>query len=515
MTVKPKKRAQSRPNLNRQSGAAAIWMGLTLVPIMGFTFWAVEGTRYVQETSRLRDAAEAAAIAVTIEDIENDSQAMAKRYVENYVRDIKSSSVTTTRFVQEQDLDNNQDEYTQYTVNATTTHDSWFASTFIPSFDKTQDLAGYSLARKYPAYLGDNNIDIVFVSDFSGSMGSEWGKGSNKSYKIDDLKAAIRKITEKVLCSDLDNCENDNAESSRLNNRIGFVPYNIRTRSKIGDEYHATSQLLYKTNHNPGISLHTYQDVDWNAWRRFSASTVQLCADSPWNCAPLRGGNWFACWFWGRNCPSETDYALAQTNQSIATRIDDVMSDQKYISNDQTWGTIPYGYPDAYDYVDYQQTVSSMLTNKVSFTKTSYKVVDSTLYQGFGDRDSVQFYNVSLTNDNSFLDEIDRMYEAGSTAVFQGILKGLEVLNAGAPQSDDLEEIDDYNAKVKMLLILSDGQESPQNGVFSKLADRDSYDMCGVARQKIPGLYIGVIGIGYNAEGETGFIDCVENLPKT
>ena len=55
-------------SLQRQQGVAAVWMGLLLVPIMGMTFWAVEGTRYVQETSRLRDSAEAAAIAVTIED---------------------------------------------------------------------------------------------------------------------------------------------------------------------------------------------------------------------------------------------------------------------------------------------------------------------------------------------------------------------------------------------------------------------------------------------------------------
>ncbi len=49
-------------SLQQQKGVAAVWMGLLLVPIMGFTFWAVEGTRYVQESSRLRDSAEAAAM---------------------------------------------------------------------------------------------------------------------------------------------------------------------------------------------------------------------------------------------------------------------------------------------------------------------------------------------------------------------------------------------------------------------------------------------------------------------
>ena len=140
-------------SLRKQQGVAAVWMGLLLVPIMGVTFWAVEGTRYVQETSRLRDSAEAAAIAVTIEDELDLARGLASQYVENYVRDIKSANLSTQRFHQAEDEGAGVLEYIQYTVNAKTTHDSWFASRFIPSFDEQQTLAGYSLARKYPNYL--------------------------------------------------------------------------------------------------------------------------------------------------------------------------------------------------------------------------------------------------------------------------------------------------------------------------------------------------------------------------
>ncbi len=171
-------------SLSRQKGVAAVWMGLLLVPIMGFTFWAVEGTRYVQETSRLRDAAEAAVLAVTIEDQPGTARKLATKYVESYVRDIKSSSLSAQRFYQAEDKNTGALEYIQYTVNARTTHDSWFTSSFIPSFGKQQDLAGRSLARKYPVYLADNNIDIVFVSDFSGSMKDKWGSNRHKKSMI-------------------------------------------------------------------------------------------------------------------------------------------------------------------------------------------------------------------------------------------------------------------------------------------------------------------------------------------
>ena len=68
--------------LRKQRGAAAIWMGLLLVPILGAVIWAVEGTRYVQETNRLRDAAEASALAVTIADGgENQAKLMTEKYL--------------------------------------------------------------------------------------------------------------------------------------------------------------------------------------------------------------------------------------------------------------------------------------------------------------------------------------------------------------------------------------------------------------------------------------------------
>ncbi|TOK95870.1 pilus assembly protein TadG, partial [Vibrio parahaemolyticus] len=98
-----------------------------------------------------------------------------------------------------------------------------------------QKLAGRSLARKYPAYLGDNNIDIVFVSDFSGSMNDKWG--SSRSKKIDDLKIAIDQISNKILCKKIrqdfvdgewkDVCDEPGEDTTgdKLLNRVGFVPF--------------------------------------------------------------------------------------------------------------------------------------------------------------------------------------------------------------------------------------------------------------------------------------------------
>ncbi|MDA0109928.1 pilus assembly protein [Vibrio sp. La 4.2.2] len=472
-------------SLRRQKGVAAIWMGLMLVPIMGFTFWAVEGTRYVQETSRLRDASEAAALAVTIEDQPTLANNLATKYIENYVRDIKSTALTAQRFHQAENQNAGVLEYIQYTVNAKTTHDSWFASSFIPSFGDQQDLAGRSLARKYPVYLGDNNIDIVFVSDFSGSM--EWTWGQNRSRKIDDLKRAINEIADKILCNPRDSdahngneastCDENNGElADKVKNRIGIVPYNIRTREKHANgTVSSVSQLRYKTGVDVLYPERTFESVNWNKWRRYTGRQVYNCSVDSYY------------------CPSRTDDERNEANRVVRALSIKPYSNQRY-------------YVDSYKYVDFSATVSQMMTNHFPTVSTYYRVDRNNLYWGFGDSSFNQFHNISLTNNIDNLAPLSSMRASGSTAAFQGILRGAQILADGNPNSTDLKEQQAYNQKIKMLLILSDGQESPNNGILRGLVNAG---MCNKARQQIPGLYIGVIGINFQASQQSGFQDCV------
>lgn len=494
MKLTRRNRPSYTANMRKQSGVAAIWFGLTLVPIMGFTFWAVEGTRYVQETSRLRDAAEAAAIAVTIEDNEDNSQTMATRYVDSYVREIKSSNVSTTRFFQEQDDSADQDEYTQYTVNAVTTHESWFHSTFIPSFSETQDLAGYSLARKYTAFLGDNNIDITFVSDFSGSMNWCWGssRNCNPGYrKIDDLTIAISTISESILCraddsdvstnSEVAKCNEESSDQAdKVNNRIAFVPYNIRTRETDSNgNVRAVSQLRYLDGVDSWRSEKDYEDVNWNKWRRYYSYQVRNCAINV------------------DYCPNETDNEHEQ-----AKRLRYALG---LGNNYSTYNT------EQYKYVDFDLSIDEMMSEHFPSLKTHYRVDNNLLYSGFGSNTGNQFKNIALTNNVENLSPIDSMWAGGSTAVFQGIMRGVRMLADGNPNSDDEEEQEAYDKKVKMLLILSDGQESPNNGILNSLVSPGGgkLGICDKAREVIPGLYIGVIGVDFAASHSRGFKDCV------
>lgn len=479
-------------SFRKQQGVAAVWMGLLLVPIMGMTFWAVESTRYVQETSRLRDSAEAAAIAVTIEDRPGLARELANQYVENYVRDIKSTNLSTHRFHQPQDEEAGVLEYIQYTVNAKTTHDSWFASRFIPSFGEQQDLAGRSLARKYSSYLsGDKNIDIVFVSDFSGSMNMSWGE-KRKTKKIADLKNSIDVISSKLLCKSIRNvyeegewkqvCLDSEEENSanKLLNRVGIVPFNIRTREKVAKyDANVTSQLSYKDNFNADVSPYSYYDIDWNFWIGYKQEYITNCAKQKKD--DTKGKK--------VHCP-----APIEENYLVAKRLADVLR------------TTRVRTPDTFDYVDFPKTLSTMFIDKSSLISNYYHSKENRLLQWFGSPEPLQFYTIPLSNDRRAIDKIRNMWPTGGTSAYQGILRGFQILNDGNPHSYDAEEQQAYNSKAKVLLILSDGSENPPNNILKELVDRG---MCDQARKAIPGLYIGVIGIDFKASNQHGFLDCV------
>ncbi|MEF1302461.1 TadE/TadG family protein, partial [Vibrio owensii] len=268
--MKGPKTQYSSPRKNQ--GVAAIWFALSLIPVVGMTYFSVEGTRYIQETSRLRDSAQAAALAVTIDDKSHQADALATLYVNAYVRDATHVDITTVRTYEEPTEANDNTEKIQYSVQAVTTHNSWFSNNFIPSFESTENLAGEAIAAKYPFYLGDKIIDLVLVTDFSGSMNNNW----QGQVKIDLLKDAVEEIADRILVPR----EGD----TEVLNRIAVIPFNLRVQEKINDNLYATSQLRYKDDYQSSVSPIKYEQVNWSYWSPYSETYVENCAADVTNC---------------------------------------------------------------------------------------------------------------------------------------------------------------------------------------------------------------------------------------
>lgn len=451
-------------SVRTQQGVAAIWMSLVLVPVMGFTFWAVEGTRYVQEKSRLEDASEAAALAVTMTDHEAQAEQMASDYVSAYVRDIQGIRLRTVREFQKGTPENEFEEYVQYTVDATTTHQSWFASQVIPSFEKIQDLQGKSIAKKYPEYLGDRDVDIVFVSDFSGSMNRRW-QGHSQLYW---LKDAIKKISAKILVKDED--------EQVIKNRVAFVPFNLRVQDKINSDLICNSQLRYN-NYRSWVSHLSYEEVDWGFWSQYSYSDLKNCKSNKYY------------------CPERSPYRREE-----AKRIYNVM-------NTNRWRLIDYPA-----YIDYEKTVTGIFNNKMNAEAFHYSSAANRLYSSryICSQGSQAFWTIGLSSQRFSLDAVQTMGAQGGTAVYQGILRGAQVMADGRPQSTDEDALKDYQRRLKMILILSDGEESPYTSILQDLV---GHGMCDKIRDAFSDseqpLYIGVLGINFKASEQSGFQACV------
>ena len=116
------------------------------------------------------------------------------------------------------------------------------------------------------------------------------------------------------------------------------------------------------------------------------------------------------------------------------------------------------------------------------------------------------FRNIELTNSLPQLNDIQKMPVRGGTAAYQGILRGLQVLNAGAPDRMASEnEREAYQNKKQLLLIFTDGVEN-QPEILRNLANEG---MCEKAREKFPNLLIAVIGIDHDVNNMQGYQKCV------
>lgn len=484
--------------IHKQRGAAGIYMALLLIPIFGAIFLALEGTRYIQKKNRLADAAEAAALAVTMANREdqNYEEQLAKKYVQAYVRDIKNFNQLEVDSKKDKDVISTaggdvEKQYTQYKVTAKTTHNSWFSSSLIPSFNEKQTVANQAVARNYPEIPGDRYMDIVFVADFSTSM---------QGAKITSLRNAIWQISNEALVAS--KTTHSNRKDSEIKNRIGFVPYSMRTQEKENprrEQLQCASQLRYRNPSDLDRELPQYEAIDWSFWASKEVRSVKNCIQyGYWG--ELRRPWWVTNG--GGKC-TQKQQGEARVIKSVLS-----LSSKEVVDNyHKGYLTISH-YPDPFIFIDLKETVLDIFNNKENtsfFNAQGYSLFDQGICGG-------NFWTIPLSDEIMDLSDIYNMSPDGWTSVYQGIIRGAQVLNEGRPKTTGLTEKDDYDNRLKMIIILSDGEEAPFKSTFSKLV---SAGMCDEIRNnfKSNNFYMGVIGIDENrkfqASEQPAFKDCV------
>ncbi|MEZ9057761.1 pilus assembly protein TadG-related protein [Vibrio pelagius] len=231
--------------LNKQKGHAGILTVLILPALWVLFSLGTDGARGLQDRARLDDALEAAALAVSAHNDDNIddgsgsgskvNQDIVKAYVDAYVTDKESITAVKIQKLDCQSipdcvsgLKNGDSRFFQYHVSATTKHDSWFSSD--KNFGNDFNVSSTGTSRKYQ----DHPVDVVFVSDFSGSMDNNWKGGKQKKYQ--DLRDVISAVTVEL--------QKFNDIVQLDDNTISFVGFNNYAR--VSDHNCYLDQLDYK-----------------------------------------------------------------------------------------------------------------------------------------------------------------------------------------------------------------------------------------------------------------------------
>jgi tight adherence protein G len=174
--------------------------------LLGMAAFGLEGSRYITERARLSDAMEQAALALTAED---NGEGAARNYTlsQDYFRAYMRHDIAvfTPKVVVNRGTSSNNNNltYVEYRVSGKTLQDTWLSSALFPGFDKQVTIGDNGAARKYRS-----NMDVIFVTDFSGSMNDRF----DGSTKLAELKRIVLQLSTELFSYD-------------INNKVGFVPF--------------------------------------------------------------------------------------------------------------------------------------------------------------------------------------------------------------------------------------------------------------------------------------------------
>ena len=220
-------------SIRKQSGHAAMLFAMMIPAFFGIFTLASDGARALQSKARLEDAAEAAVLAIAAHNADNSGSSsgsainkkIASDWIGQYMQDMQAiSDIKITKLncndIAEckEGLENGESRYFQYEILAKTNHLSWFpGNNSTAGFGESFDVVGSATARKFQS----ESVDVMFVSDFSGSMNNKWSGGSN-SRRYKDLIKIIGDVIK-----ELDKFNNAHTTTT---NRVGFTGFNTYTR---------------------------------------------------------------------------------------------------------------------------------------------------------------------------------------------------------------------------------------------------------------------------------------------
>ena len=511
--------------MKKQQGVAAIILVLVLIPLFGSVFFALEGTRYIQKKTRLADASEAAALAVTDQNPNKlniytekskqnrkqlDNYPLASAYINSYVRNINKDTdniIITPELVINKNQSSDAKSYYQYKVNVTTTHNSWFFNELIPSFNPTQKITATALARNYPRLTGDQPIDLVFVADFSGSMD-------------DNLRVLPKEYIEIHYDNNAKSCNAYLKNTSRdyyyyqcdkqdQNKKPIYKYIEIREKKIIAlrNSIDIISKEILKNKDNrisfTAFSTYTYEYNIENEYRQLSnlncyKNEIIVKEDKHSNEYYYNDGFRLS------------DYKLKSYKLTYSDFNDEKYHHKYYYKYHHKYYYNKEDLFNAYLKRHELKKITANFCHYDSMVDNLFKKSPSEFRARYESGNSI--YNINLTSDEKIISsDITNMSPQNSTSAYEGIMRGAQILNKGRYDKDNNPMLQkDYNKRKKILILLSDGVESRPK-ILTNLV---KHNLCGQIRKNFSTdnnkMFMGMIGIGYTASDNDVFHKCFD-----
>ncbi|QUM91503.1 hypothetical protein HWV03_17465 [Moritella sp. 36] len=265
----------------RQQGHAALLFVMIVPVLFGIFALATDGVRALQSKARLGDAAEVAILTIAAKNADNTdvdfdgagskvNRDIATRVISNYFynqdtilpQDLKISKLACHDIPEcLAGLDTGENRFNEYSIEAKTKLVTWFpGNESIVGFGDTFTVGHAAKARKYV----NKTVDVVFVTDFSGSMTNDW----NGKVKVRALKSVMRGIVDEIEKFDA---------ITDGNNTVGIVPFNTYTRNRRGDRFYnyidnaytTISRIWYPARNSGWVDAQFYNIPLTNDYNRF------------------------------------------------------------------------------------------------------------------------------------------------------------------------------------------------------------------------------------------------------
>ncbi|MEL0636575.1 pilus assembly protein [Marinomonas sp. TI.3.20] len=407
---------------HKESGNAALIFVMMFPFLIGMFILGTDGARALQDKARLEDASEVATLTVAAQNSDDKGvqQATAKKIVQAYFPNATVGKIDLTKLACEENSNcstTTGQRFFEYRLTSVTiSEDSWLYSndSSIASMGKSFDIKGSSIARKYQSQA----VDVVLVSDFSGSMGNTWTGGSTK-YK--DLENIIVEIA-----TELKKFNNLNTDGKV--NKLAVVGFNSYTTDSSSSTREISSNLICNDRcslDNPG-KQYLANKKDY----RKNGVGLKSCKD------------YYDYFYYGYSYSyNHGDYYYYD-------------KDRRYYYNNN----FRFKYCENTGEINVSETIDNIFTTDGSlaaYPNNKKNSIASWKWPKFG--------TILLSDPSSDKFEITSLNGSfkpgGYTASYTGLIRGAQVADSGT------------NPR-RIIIILSDGVDEPNGGITSLLKDK-------------------------------------------